>query len=62
MEQFQSNTYLKPAQDLVVDNFAVDASQIDNAVLKRLISEIDFDKENKISAYNRTHNRHNRGR
>jgi hypothetical protein len=41
-------------------------NQMDNAVLKRLIKEIDFEKKengsNKINAYNRTHNRHNRGR
>jgi arsenate reductase-like glutaredoxin family protein len=41
---------------------AIDAKKIDNAVLKRLIGEIDFDRENHVNAYNRTHNRHNRGR
>ena len=40
----------------------IDASKMDNAVLKRLIGEIDFEKENRLHAYNRTHNRHNRGR
>lgn len=40
----------------------VDATKIDNAVLKRLIGEIDFERRNEINAYNRTHNRHNRGR
>jgi hypothetical protein len=40
----------------------VDVSEVDNAVLKRLISEISVEKENTLHAYNRTHNRHNRGR
>jgi hypothetical protein len=40
----------------------IDASEVDNAVLKRLISEISVEKENTLHAYNRTHNRHNRGR
>lgn len=36
---------------------------IDNAVLKRLIMEVKVENsENRIHAYNRTHNRHNRGR
>jgi len=41
---------------------SLDAGAIDNVVLKRLIEEVQFDKENNINAYNRTHNRHNRGR
>lgn len=41
---------------------SIDAAKMDNAVLKRLIGEIDFEKENRIHSYNRTHNRHNRGR
>ena len=40
----------------------IDVSEVDNAVLKRLISEISVEKENTLHAYNRTHNRHNRGR
>jgi hypothetical protein len=40
----------------------LDASKVDNAVLKRLIEEIKVDKDNRLNAYNRTHNRHNRGR
>lgn len=43
-------------------SITIDASKIDNAVLKRLIGEIDFERENHVNAYNRTHNRHNRGR
>lgn len=40
----------------------IDPAKMDNAVLKRLIGEIDFEKANRLHAYNRTHNRHNRGR
>jgi hypothetical protein len=43
-------------------SISIDANKIDNAVLKRLINEIDFDRQSQINAYNRTHNRHNRGR
>jgi hypothetical protein len=39
---------------------SVDASAIPNAVLKRLIDEVQFENQNNISAYNRSHNRHNR--
>jgi hypothetical protein len=40
----------------------IDPKTMDNAVLARLIGEIDFERENRIHSYNRTHNRHNRGR
>ncbi|WP_316845522.1 YhhA family cyclophane-containing RiPP [Pedobacter psychrodurus] len=40
----------------------IDPAKMDNEVLKRLIGEIDFDRANKVNSYNRTHNRHNRGR
>jgi hypothetical protein len=40
----------------------VDAGQVSNALIKRLIEEVKFDSQNNILAYNRTHNRHNRGR
>ena len=33
-----------------------------NALLKRLIEEVNYEALNNISSYNRTHNRHNRGR
>lgn len=41
---------------------AIDPGKMDNAVLKRLIGEIDFERTNMVNSYNRTHNRHNRGR
>jgi len=43
-------------------SISIDASQIPNAVLKRLIEEVQYENQNNISAYNRSHNRHNRGR
>jgi hypothetical protein len=39
-----------------------EASKISNVVLKRLIEEVQYESQNNILAYNRTHNRHNRGR
>ncbi|WP_165587208.1 YhhA family cyclophane-containing RiPP [Flavobacterium sp. MEB061] len=35
---------------------------IPNPVLRRLIEEVKIEKNNNVTAYNRTHNRHNRGR
>lgn len=35
---------------------------VSNAVLKRLAEEVKYENQNNILAYNRTHNRHNRGR
>lgn len=43
------------------ESLTIDVSQIDNAVLKRLIREVQDDKLNgNINSYNRLHNRHNR--
>ena len=35
---------------------------VPNPVLRRLIEEVKVEKQNNVTAYNRTHNRHNRGR
>jgi len=40
----------------------LDKSKVPNAVLSRLIAEVSFESQNNVLAYNRTHNRHNRGR
>lgn len=40
----------------------VDIKKMPNPVLQRLLDEVRFETSNNISAYNRTHNRHNRGR
>lgn len=37
-------------------------TKVSNSVLQRLMQEVKNDAINNISAYNRTHNRHNRGR
>jgi phosphoribosylaminoimidazole carboxylase (NCAIR synthetase) len=41
---------------------SIDANNVPNAVLKRLIEEVKLESQNHILAYNRSHNRHNRGR
>ena len=43
-------------------SISVEASKVPNAVLKRLLEEVKYESQNNILAYNRTHNRHNRGR
>lgn len=37
-------------------------TKVSSSVLQRLMQEVKNDAVNNISAYNRTHNRHNRGR
>ncbi len=44
------------------NSVSVDVNKMPNAVLRRLINEVKFENQNNITAYNRTHNRHNRGR
>ncbi|GAA0886411.1 hypothetical protein GCM10009120_50100 [Sphingobacterium siyangense subsp. cladoniae] len=45
------------------DNVVIKPSQVDSEVLKRLLQEISIEKSDvRLHAYNRTHNRHNRGR
>ena len=54
---------IKPQEVTVKSSLAITPSHMDNAVLRRLINEINFEKkESQVNAYNRTHNRHNRGR
>ena len=40
----------------------VDAAELSSAVLKRLVEEVREEKLEPATAYNRVHNRHNRGR
>lgn len=40
----------------------VEADQMPNTVLKRLMEEVRNDSVNPMFAYDRAHNRHNRGR
>ncbi|MCD9855778.1 hypothetical protein LUD75_13725 [Epilithonimonas sp. JDS] len=37
-------------------------TKVSSSVLQRLMQEVKNDAVNNVSAYNRTHNRHNRGR
>jgi hypothetical protein len=46
-----------PATPLVMD-----AHQAPSALLARLIQEVQHETSSTLTAYNRTHNRHNRGR
>ena len=43
-------------------NLNINVSEVPNPVLKRIIEEIRYEKTNRLGAYDRTHNRHNRGR
>ena len=45
-----------------VKSISLDASKVPNVLLKRLIEEVQFENRNNILAYDRAHNRHNRGR
>lgn len=58
---YSSDSPLQPVSSVPL-SIVVTAEQVDNAVLKRLIQEVQVENHNNINAYNRTHNRHNRGR
>jgi hypothetical protein len=44
------------------NSLTLNIDEIPNNVLQRLIKEVQHEASNNISAYNRTHSRHNRGR
>ena len=44
------------------DQVIMDADQMPNSVLQRLREEVKNDTANNMFAYDRAHNRHNRGR
>lgn len=48
--------YTKPTE------VKIEANQMPDAVLKRLMEEVKNDSVNPMFAYDRAHNRHNRGR
>jgi len=52
----------KDNSGITADSHEVDVNDIPNPVLKRLIEEVRYESQNKLGMYNRTHNRHNRGR
>lgn len=45
-----------------VDSLSLDIKKVPNALLERLIREVKTEAQPNVLAYNRTHNRHNRGR
>ncbi len=62
MEQIKEENIKNNVENQCIRDIVIDHTKMDNEVLKRLIGEISFEKENRINSYNRTHNRHNRGR
>ena len=44
------------------ETLVISAQQVPNALLARLIQEVKHEAQSTLTAYNRTHNRHNRGR
>lgn len=44
------------------EQVVVEADQMPNSVLQRLMEEVKNDNVNNMFAYDRAHNRHNRGR
>ncbi len=57
-----ANTAKNDDQHLSFSEITVDPNKLDSSVLNRLLEEIKVEDENRLNAYNRTHNRHNRGR
>lgn len=58
-----SNEQLTPDLNLQASSHIInDMTKVPNVVLQRLIEEVQYENKSNISAYNRTHNRHNRGR
>ncbi len=45
-----------------INSVSINANTVKNAVLKRLIKEIENEGKNYVNAYNRTHSRHNRSK
>ncbi len=44
------------------NQIVIDANQLQDTVIKRLMEEVKNDNANQMFAYDRAHNRHNRGR
>lgn len=44
------------------ESLVISAQRVPNALLARLIQEVRHEAHSTLTAYNRTHNRHNRGR
>ena len=59
---FANNNNEASAVNIAVSNNTEQPAKLSNVVLQRLIEEVKCENQNNISSYNRTHNRHNRGR
>lgn len=64
MEQnkFIGQVAAKPEAEPDVRSIGQGLKKIPNTLLIRLIDEVKNESQNGLMAYNRTHNRHNRGR
>lgn len=51
-----------PVRQQLREKLIIERKNIDSVVLRRLIEEVRDEKQGKPTAYNRIHNRHNRGR
>ena len=58
----QNTTPISQSSTEEAESLVVEAIDVDNAVLQRLIEEVKLEQDNQLHAYNRQHNRHNRGR
>ena len=58
----KQNIYPDTPQNLESTRTILDVEDIPSAVLERLIEEVRTEKVEATNAYNRVHNRHNRGR
>ena len=58
----QQNIHTDTSQNLDSTQRILDVEDIPSVVLERLIEEVRTEKVESTNAYNRVHNRHNRGR
>ena len=62
MDRFENDNDNNNKERQREDELALDVETLSSPVLSRLIEEVRQEKTGNVSAYNRTHNRHNRGR
>lgn len=58
----QQKAHIDARQSTNKDQIMINTEHLPNAVLERLIAEVRLEKLESVNAYNRVHNRHNRGR
>ncbi|RZK44970.1 MAG: hypothetical protein EOO61_01845 [Hymenobacter sp.] len=56
------NNLSHPHSMLQAESLIMEAKKAPSALLARLIQEVKTEAQSNVLAYNRTHNRHNRGR